>query len=131
MKSKFLTTVQRHGRQAAVTVLGVAALAGAGAAQARDDVFWSIGVASPGVQLGVSNARPVYVQPAPVYVQPAPVVAYPAPVVVRPPIYSYTQVSPPVVVGYYPPPPPRRHHFHHRGWDRNHNGVPDRYEYRY
>lgn len=129
MKNKLFTTLRGHGRQLTLMLLGATALAGAGTAQARDNVFWSIGVASPGVQLGVSNARPVYVQPAPVYAQPAPVVVYPAPVVVRPPLYSYTQVPPPAVVGYYPP--PRRHHFHHRGWDRNHNGVPDRYEYRY
>jgi hypothetical protein len=52
-------------------------------AQARgghDDVYWSIGVNSPGVVVGVSNApppRPVVVYPQPVVVhQPAPVVVY-------------------------------------------------------
>lgn len=60
------------------------------------DVYWSVGVQSPGVVLGVSNAPPppVYVQrQRPVYVQPAPVVVYPGyrhvqPVVVAPaPVY--------------------------------------------
>jgi hypothetical protein len=65
---------------------GVWALSvGMSPAQARDDVYWSVGVQSPGVQVGVSNAppAPVYVQrprPRPIYVQPAPVVVYPAPV---------------------------------------------------
>ena len=61
---------------------GVVALAAVGtAAQARDNVYWSLGVqAAPGVSLGVGNVRPVYVAPAPVYVAPAPVYLAPAPV---------------------------------------------------
>jgi len=55
------------------------------AAQARDNVFWSLGVeAAPGVSLGVGNTRPVVVAPAPVYVAPQPVYVAPAPVVVVP-----------------------------------------------
>ena len=62
------------------------ALAAVGtAAQARDNVFWSLGVeAAPGVSLGVGNTRPVVVAPAPVYVAPQPVYVAPAPVVVQP-----------------------------------------------
>ncbi len=45
---------------------------GAGPAQARD-VYWSVGVNSPGVAVGVSNGGyPVYVAPAPVYYPPPP-----------------------------------------------------------
>jgi hypothetical protein len=73
---------------AAVALLALAA----GAAQARDNVFWSVGIdAAPGVSLGVSNTRPVmvapqpvYVAPQPVYVAPQPVYVAPRPVVVRP-----------------------------------------------
>jgi PXPV repeat (3 copies) len=55
------------------------------AAQARDNVFWSLGVeAAPGVSLGVGNTRPVVVAPAPVYVAPQPVYVAPAPVIVHP-----------------------------------------------
>lgn len=63
-------------------------------AHARSDVYWSIGVHSPGVAVGVSNAppvyhvsppvyyapRPVYYTPPPVYYAPRPVVVYPQPV---------------------------------------------------
>jgi hypothetical protein len=72
-------------------------------AQARDDVYWSIGVQSPGVAVGVSNAPPAPVvvhqaypvyQPRPVYQRP--VVVHQAPVIVYPaPVYSYVR---PVVV---------------------------------
>ena len=54
-------------------VLGTAATAHAG------DVYWTVGVSSPGVQVGVSsggrygNYAPAYVQPYPVYVQSYPV----------------------------------------------------------
>lgn len=61
------------------------------AAHARD-VAWSVGISSPGVQLGVSNAPGAYYR-APVYVQPA-VVVSPAPVYYSEPqvIYSQPQV---------------------------------------
>jgi len=60
---------------------------GAGTAQARDNVFWSLGVdAAPGVSLGVSNTRPVVVAPQPVYVAPQPVYVAPRPVVVHRPV---------------------------------------------
>jgi hypothetical protein len=66
---------------AAVAFLAVAA----GAAHARDNVFWSVGIdAAPGVSVGVSNARPVYVAPAPVVVAPQPVYVTRPVVVSRP-----------------------------------------------
>jgi hypothetical protein len=97
---------------------------GAGAASARDNIYWSVGVqAAPGVVVSAGNARPyvpppvyyqppVYVQPPPVYYHPRPVYYSPPPVIVAPPRY------------YGPPPrhwggPPghrqgHRHHHHRR-----------------
>ncbi|MBX3611099.1 MAG: hypothetical protein KF871_14505 [Hydrogenophaga sp.] len=91
-------------------------------AHARDDIQWSIGVNTPGVSVGVSNAPtvvygyphygyPVYSAP-PAVVYSRPVVVYPRPVVVQ----SY-----PVYVG--PRWEGRRHGHRHghrhggRGWD--------------
>ena len=142
------TAQPRWVRAAAMAALGAAALAAAGAAQARDDVFWSVGLASPGVQVGLSNSGPqVYMQPAPVYMQPAPVYVQPAPVYVQPrPVY--VQPAPvmyrPAPVYYQPAPmgyrsvgwaPPGHAYGYygqgdHRkvqrhGRDRNHDGIPD------
>jgi hypothetical protein len=92
--------LKRAGLMAATLV--VAAFGFAGAAQARDNVSFSVGIGVPGVQVGVTNAypvyqQPVYVQPAPVYVQPRPVYYGPPPVYVAPqPVY-------------YAPPPRHRH----------------------
>lgn len=109
-------------------VVGAWSLSGiATQAQARDSVHWSIGVYSPGVQVGVSNAPPVvygyppaYSYPAypaygyPVY-EPRPVVVYPRPVVVHPRPVVVERY--PVYVG--PQPwrhgPPRGHWHKHRG----------------
>lgn len=70
---------------AAVAVaLGV--FAAASAAHARSDVYFSVGVQSPGVYV---QPAPVYVQPQPVYVQPRAVYAAPRPVYVEPqPVYT-------------------------------------------
>ena len=73
-----------YGKAAAVAV-ALAAAGTATVAQARSNVYFSVGAnVAPGVTLGVSNGYypgPVYYQPAPVYVQPAPVYYYqPAPV---------------------------------------------------
>lgn len=74
-----------------VAALAVAALGMSSAAQAGD-VTWSIGVGSPGVQLGASNApqvfyrQPVYV-PQPVYYgQPQVVYSQPQVTYVQPPV---------------------------------------------
>ncbi len=67
-------------------LVALLALCAAGLAQARGDVYWSVGVnAAPGVMLGVGNVGPVYAQPVyvaqqPVYVAPPPVYYRPAPV---------------------------------------------------
>lgn len=138
MKTAFLHT-HWHRSSAWARGLMVAALAtgawalSAGTAQARggDDVYWSIGVNSPGVAVGVSNAPPVVHQsypsytPYPVY-QPRPVYQRPiviqhAPVVVHQP-YPYRYVQPVVVS----PPPhyrPGRGHKHH--WKDRHGRGHD------
>jgi hypothetical protein len=98
-------------------VIAIAAAACAlatGAAQARGNVFWSIGINAAPIGVAVSNG-PVYA-PAPVYVEPAPFYAEPAPFYVEPaPVYAPAPVvydAPrivyrpvPVVVGprYYHP----------------------------
>ena len=80
-------------------------------AQAQD-VYWSLGMSSPGVQLGMSNAPPMMVQPMyPVIRQPQPVYVMPAPVVYvqGPPVY---RVQPPYAqVGWQQPV---------YGWGRRH-----------
>jgi hypothetical protein len=95
---------------------GVVALATVGtAAQARDNVYWSLGVqAAPGVSLGVGNVRPVYVAPAPVIV--APVYVAPAPVHVAPAPVYYGYGPAPVYYssGYYVRPGK------HKGWHDKH-----------
>ena len=73
----------------AAATLAVAAMAFAGAAHARDNVYWSVGVGTPGAILNVGNVGSVYQQPQPVYVQPQPVYVQPQPVYVQPqPVYS-------------------------------------------
>lgn len=112
--------------------LAIAALAAGGwalsglttQAHARGDVYWSVGVNSPGVSVGVSNAPPVVYYPPPVYSYGRPVVVYEEPVVVHRP-YRYVR---PVVVApapvYYHPGRGhgnrwghRRGHRHDRDWD--------------
>ena len=108
------------------TTLAVAAFAFSGAAQARDNLAFSVGIGVPAVQVGVSNAYPVYTQRQPVYVQQAPVYLQPAPVYVQPlPVYYNAYVQP-----VYASPQPvyyeHRHHGHHGHWrggyDQQHYG---------
>ncbi len=92
-------------RRVAAAAFGLAALAAAGAAQARGDVHFSIGVGTP-----------VYVQPAPIYVPPPPVYVQPRPVYVQPqPVY----VQPSYGYGH-----PRR-----GPWgDRDRDGIPNAHD---
>jgi hypothetical protein len=103
---KTAINAKRSGLIAGVAAtLAVAAMGFAGAAQARDNVAFSVGIGVPGVQVGVTNAYPVYTQPQPVYVQPAPVYVQPQPVYYgAQPVYMQPQ---PV---YYGRPHGRRHH---------------------
>jgi hypothetical protein len=106
-------------RRVAAAALGFAAFGAMGAAQARTDVYLSLGVPAP----AYVQPAPVYVQPQTVYVQPQPVYAQPQPVYVQPrsvyvqpaPVY----VQPQAVYGYG-----------RRGpWgDRDGDGVPNAYD---
>lgn len=81
-----------------VALLALCTMGFTGAAQARDNVSFSVGIGVPGVAVGVNNAyplytqpvysQPVYVQSQPVYVQPNSMYVQPAPVYVQPaPVY--------------------------------------------
>lgn len=119
MNTPSFTATRTWAKGLAMIALAAGGWALAGSAQARD-VYWSIGVNSPGVAVGVSNAPPpvVYSYPSygyPVY-EPRPVVVYPRPVVVQ----SYPVYPAP----YYGYRDDRRWHKHrhghrhgHRGWD--------------
>lgn len=91
------------------TALAMAAALGAGAAQARNaDVQWSVTIGTP----VYATHGPVYATHGPVYVRPQPVYLAPAPV-------YYHQ---PVPVHRAP-----RYHGPTR-WDRDGDGVPNRYD---
>lgn len=79
---------------AAVTLAGFGL---AGAARA-DNVYWSVGVSSPGVQLGVANAPPMVVMPQPVYVQAPPVYMQASPVYLASRPVVYVQPTAPVLM---------------------------------
>lgn len=100
---KLMKTVIRVSRSivmaGAVTTLTLAAMSFTGAAQARDKVFWSVGVGGPIVAVNVGNGFSMYIAPQPMYVQPAPVYYQ------SPPVYMVPQAV------YYDGPPHghRRH----------------------
>lgn len=113
-------TLRRLGT---TTFFLMAVLAGVGA-QARTDIGVSIGV--PGVVVSPGYA------PAPVYVAPQPSVYYaPPPVYLQAPPVEY--VPAPGYAPYYAVPRPRYYddrHYPRHGYrrDRDHDGVPDRYD---
>lgn len=103
-------------------LLGGATLLASAAAQARGDIWWSIGINAPldpyGASIGttISNAPrhyhygpPVVVAP-PIYYQPAPIYYRPAPIVYAPPAYYR-----PAPVYYGPAPV----HVHPRHYDKH------------
>jgi PXPV repeat (3 copies) len=123
----------------ASALLALAAMAFSSAADARDNVSFSVGIGVPGVQVGVSNAYPVYggyPQPVyggyaqPVYVQPAPVYVQPQPVYRARPIYfqpAPVYVPAPVYYGRQHGWNDGRGHGYGRGYyDRGHRHVHDR-----
>lgn len=67
--------------QASIGVLLITAGLGAGSTAQAREVYWSVGLSSPGVQVGVSNAPVIHTRPL---------------VVLQPPVY-YSQ--PPVLYG--------------------------------
>ncbi len=85
--------------------LAVAAMGFAGAAQARDNVSFSVGIGLPAYPV---YQQPVYVQPAPVYYEPAPVYYRPAPV--------YYQQAPVYVA------PQQVYYGRPHGWHGRHGG---------
>ena len=98
----------------AAAAVAFGGLALASAAQARSDVYFSIGVPGPAYVQSAPvymQPQPVYVEPQPVYVQPQPVYAQPGTVYVEPRYYE------------------RRWEHRHWGWrDDDHDGVPNRYD---
>ena len=117
---------------AAVAALGISALALSSAAQARD-VAWSVGIGSPGVQIGLSNApqviyrQPVYAPQAVYYSQPQVIYAQPQVSFIQPqlvyaplPYYApqpyYVGASSPTIV--YRDWGPR-HRGHNQRWDHD------------
>ena len=106
-------------RRVVAHVLGLAALAGSAAANARAEVHLSIGLPAPVYvhpEPVYVPAQPVYVQPAPVYVQPRPVYVQPQPVYIQP-HPRYLQPAP--VYGH-----PRR-----GPWgDRDGDGIPNAHD---
>lgn len=111
-----------------------ASLFAAGAAQAGGDVQWSVGVNLPNVSTVISNfpvpvLPTVVVRQAPVVYSPEPVVVHPAPrvvhqrevVVVQRPVVVHQPVQ--VAHGKWAAPVEYR-----RGWDRDGDGIPNRYD---
>jgi hypothetical protein len=70
--------VPNRSRLFAAGAIALGLLGAASAAQARTDVYFSLGVPV------YTAPAPVYVQPQPVYVDPAPAYVAPAPIFVRP-----------------------------------------------
>jgi hypothetical protein len=101
----------------AAAVLALGTLGAAGAAHARSDVTFSVGIQPAQVYV---QPAPVLVQPRPVFVQPATVYVQPRPVLVQPAPYH---VQPrPVYVQPGPPPASDRRH-----WGTRHGDPRDAY----
>jgi hypothetical protein len=140
-----MTTGNSVRKVAAVGALALAGL-GWGATASAQNVFWSVGVASPGVQVAVSNAptvvyqhsypvvlqQPVYVHPQRVVVQPVPVYsAYPVygnPEYGRPVYGRPVVVQQPVVLAGWHGHHRGGHHGWNRGWDGDDRGRGGRYQ---
>ena len=120
MNTLSFTAPSRWAKGLAMVALAAGAWALSGTAQARDNVYWSVGVNSPGVTLGVSNAPTVvYSHSYPSYGYP---VYAPRPVVVYEP-------RPVVVHRYLVYAEPRWHgHKHHKHWRKHHKHGHDRWD---
>jgi hypothetical protein len=95
-------------RSLAGAILAIGGALGAGLANAQaPQVQWSITIGSP----IYGRPLPVYVEPRPIYVQPAPVYVRPAPVWVP---------AAPVL--------PRQRYVQANRWDRDGDGIPNRYD---
>jgi len=116
-------------RFAIPTALVLAAALGAGAAQARTDVQWSVTIGVPVYAV----PGPVYVQPRPVYYEPAPVYYAPPPVYYQPyprqPVYRGSRHAGPTYWDRDGDGIPNRYdRVYNPGWDRDGDGVPNRYD---
>jgi hypothetical protein len=118
----------------AIALAAASCVLASGAASARTNVYWSIGINAPPIGTVVSNVpvyapAPLYVGPAPAYYEPAPVFA-PAPVYAPSPRVVYRPV--PVVYGGYGYGgrywDGRVNHWrhHHHGWRHDEYGAPYR-----
>jgi hypothetical protein len=96
----FIETISFPSRRMAKVMAATALLigvAGFASSSRADNVQWSVGVGSPGVTIGMTNARPlpIFVQPqpysgqaAPVYMHPGAIYTQQMPIYVQPaPIY--------------------------------------------
>ena len=100
-----------NSRKLIVGALALAGVLSVGLTQARDhnDVQWSVTIGAP---IGV----PLYSQPYPVYSQPVPVYAQPYP--------AYSQPYPVFAPRHYP----QRQYQQPTRWDRDGDGIPNRYD---
>jgi hypothetical protein len=112
----------------AAASLAFAALGATGVAQAQD-VFWSVGLSSPGVHVGVGSAPPVAMRPAyqPVYVQQNPVYMVPQPVTYMRPAPVYMPPPQYVQAGWQRPDYGHRWH-HGHGRHEQQRFEPSRFE---
>ena len=126
----------------AAAALAVAGFGAASAAQARSDLYFSIGLQGAPVY---AEPAPVYVQPPPVYVQP-PVYEQPRPAYAQPVYTQPAYAQPPVyvapAVGYERRGPPaygygyeeerawRRAEWRRHYW-RHHHQEAEQYQYQY
>lgn len=125
-------TTQAKSSVAALALLATLGLGASSAAHAGGDVFWSIAMSQPGVQVGVSNAPPMPIlvhESYPVYAPPPPPVYVPQPrvVYVPPPLPVYRTTYYGYGYGYGPG---YGHAYGrewgHRGWEERHERRGDR-----
>jgi hypothetical protein len=105
-----------------VAALAIVGALAAGVAQARSDVYWSIGINAPidhGVTLGTVISNGPRYQPAPVYYAPRPIYYAPAPVYydARP---VYVQPRHVYVEPWHGHRHGRQHHRRHDRWEGRH-----------
>ena len=107
---------------ASVGVATVALTASGAACAQNNNVYWSVGMSAPGMQVGVANVPPVAVYPQMAYPQ----VIYPPMYAVPHPVGYY---APPAPVYYAPPVwQPRFAYGHHAGYGYGHR-MQERFEH--
>lgn len=111
-----------HRSASSLVAVGALALAAVGMATSAQagDVFWSIGVNSPGVQLGVANGAPMVM--VPVYAEPRVVYRQPRVVYEEPRQVVYVRQAPVYIA--------QPQYVQFEGRHRGHRHGKDRYESR-